>query len=75
MIIYGWLKLIKSIFGIKIRIFRRRMLRWLVRESNDVEERISLVSALPSTEYGPGLSLMSPLRSININSHETKTTT
>ena len=66
---------IKSIFGRMLFIFRWRMLRWLARESNHVEERISLVSALPSTEYGPSFSSMSPLRSINKNSYETRTAT
>ena len=47
------------------------MIRWLIRESNDVKERISLVYALPWTKYIPGFRSMPPLRSININSHET----
>ena len=40
---------------------------WLVTESNENKERISLVSTLPSTEYRPGLRSMAPLCSVKIH--------
>ena len=46
-----------SIFGRMLWLYRWSVLKWLVKEPNDDVERTSLVSALPSTEYRPGLSL------------------
>ena len=48
---------------------------WLVTESNENKEKISLVSTLPSTEYRPGLSSMAPLISTcnKINRHASRT--
>ena len=62
---------IMSIFGTILCILRCKILRWLESVSKEVAERVSHEEKLPSTESGPRLISISPLRSKTIENHRT----